>query len=148
MIDLEKTQRRIDRFPALCRQAGLKVTPQRSAVYAMLASTDTHPSPETIFSSVREGLPNISQGTVYKVLDLLTERGLLVKVATPGQVARYDARTEPHYHAVCIRCGGIEDVQAEAAPPVPRGDPDGGFDVHKVDVVLQGLCRNCRAPDA
>ena len=145
MIDLEKIQQQIAQFPALCRRAGLKVTPQRSAVYAMLASTDAHPSPETILSAVREGMPNISRGTVYKVLDLLTERGLLVKVATPAQVSRYDARTEPHYHAVCIRCGGIEDISNDAAPPVPRGDPAGGFDVHKVDVGLQGLCRHCRA---
>ena len=145
---LDYTQQRIAEFPDACRRAGLKVTPQRSVIFAMLASTDVHPTPEEVYSEIRKSSPSISLATVYKILDLFHARGFIRRVSTRDQVARYDARTERHYHAVCKRCGAIEDVRAEAAPPLPQGDLAGGFDVHDVDVVLRGLCHHCRTTGA
>jgi Fur family peroxide stress response transcriptional regulator len=144
MIHADEVKQRIERFPAMCRRAGLKVTPQRQAVYAMLAATDTHPTPDAIFSAVRRELPSVSLATVYKVLDQLAAHGLLVKVSTPDQAARYDARTESHQHAACARCGRITDLHAEhleealARLPIPKG-----FQVRRVDVLVHGICAQC-----
>lgn len=148
MIHAEQSRRRIDAFPTRCREAGLKVTPQRVAVYAMLASTDTHPTPEVIYSTIRQEIPSISLGTVYKILDLLTERGLLRRVATSNQAARYDARTDDHHHALCRRCGRIEDTVLPGAPQGPvEVSGESGFQVAQVDVLLHGLCAECRGQE-
>jgi Fur family peroxide stress response transcriptional regulator len=149
MVHPDEVQRRVEGFPALCRHSGLKVTPQRLAVYAMLAATDAHPTPESIYSAVRRELPSVSLATVYKVLDQLTAHGLLTKVSTPDQAARYDARTDAHQHTACSRCGRIADLwmprldQALADAPVPEG-----FQVSRVDVTLHGLCGECAAATA
>lgn len=146
MVHPEEVKRRVERFPALCRRAGLKVTPQRQAVYATLAATDSHPTPDAIFAAVRRELPSVSLATVYKVLDQLSAHGLLVKVSTPDQAARYDARTDAHQHAACSRCGRIADLHAghldDALSQVPVPE---GFRVRRVDVVLHGLCAQCAA---
>ena len=144
MIHNEEVKRRIEHFPALCRQAGLKVTPQRTAVYGMLAGTDVHPTPESIYSAVRRSLPNVSLATVYKILDQLSAHGLVVKVSTPDQAARYDANTAGHHHSVCSRCGRIEDQEfAGLARALSESVPPAGFHVSRVDVVIHGYCAAC-----
>ena len=146
MIHSQEIQKRLEYFPQLCRQARLKVTPQRSAVYAMLAATDSHPTPESIHLAVREDLPNLSLATVYKILDQFAEHGLVQKIPNPEQAARYDARVDNHHHTVCSACGRIGDV---VLPPLSRdwdrlSAPD-GFQVSRVNVVVQGLCADCAA---
>jgi Fur family peroxide stress response transcriptional regulator len=146
MIQPEETRRRIERFPRVCRESGLKVTPQRTAVYAMLAGTDTHPTPEAIHNVVRRELPNLSLATVYKILDQFSAHGLVVRLSNPDQAARYDARVDGHQHTLCSSCGRIGDIElrpvSEALSHVSASD---GFQVRRADVMLHGLCAECAA---
>ena len=144
MPSQEQIQHRIERFPAMCREAGLKVTPQRSAVYAMLAGAENHPSPEEVYGALRKTHPSISLATVYKILDLFHARGYVRRVSSLERVRRYDARTEPHHHAICSACGKIQDVSAEAlgvsTPSIPEGL---GFAVEGFEILFHGLCESC-----
>ena len=56
------------------RNAGYRVTKQRTAVYQYLLSTDAHPTAETIHLSVRHRLPNISLATIYKAAVQMVRR--------------------------------------------------------------------------
>ena len=145
-MDAQLIERRINQFPDACRKAGLKVTHQRMAVYAMLAATEAHPTPEDVYSVIRAQLPSLSLGTVYKILDQFHKHGFLRKVSTEGHVARYDANTEVHHHLVCAGCGLIQDVHVEqplaAMAPMPEA-PD--FAVTSYDILFHGLCKDCRA---
>lgn len=53
----------------ILREKGLKVTPQRIAVYNMLRSTTQHPNAETIYKTLEPANPTMSLATVYKTLD-------------------------------------------------------------------------------
>ena len=145
MIPQNIIQRRIEEFPGRCRKSGLKVTPQRVAVYNMLAGTDSHPTPEKIYSVIRHQLPSISLGTVYKILDFLNEKGLLRKVSTSKQAARYDACTDIHHHALCLDCGKVLDIDDDILPhnlyPIPAPE---GFTAHQIEVLVSGTCLDCR----
>lgn len=139
-------QERIDQFPQLCRKNGLKVTPQRVAIFEMLARAETHPTPEEVFAEVRRHTPSISLATVYKILELFQDRGFVNRVSTRGQVSRYDARVGNHHHVVCTRCGAIADVSpgefgdhAVQFPALP------GFQVFGYEIQFQGLCKCCTA---
>ena len=144
MLNREETQNRIDRFPTRCRQAGLKVTPQRIAVYNMLASTESHPTPEAIYSAVRPDLPSISLGTVYKILDQLNAKGMLRKIATADQAARYDARVDTHHHSICTACGRVDDVELDEGMSQEMGflSPE-GFHADQIDILMHGTCGDC-----
>ncbi len=141
-------QERIEAFPALCREAGLKVTHQRTAIYRLLAGTESHPTPEEVFAALRPELPSLSLATVYKVLDLFHRRGFLRKVATEGQVARYDANIQPHHHLVCQGCGTIQDVPVAPDDERVLSRMGNGFAASHYDVIFYGRCGNCRAAPA
>ena len=88
---------------------GLKVTPQRMRVLEALYLLDNHPTAENIQTYIRKTDPNISSGTVYKVLETLVEHKLIAKVKTEKDVMRYDGVLDKHHHLYCKQCDHIED---------------------------------------
>ncbi len=138
-------QERLEKFPQICRQAGLKVTPQRMAVFSMLAGTKSHPSPEEVYSVIRETSPSISLATVYKILDLFQIQGFIRRVSTQDQVTRYDANIDRHNHFLCSKCGGIQDVMSNGSGSEAVRLPDSSdFQVTNYEIQFYGLCHNCR----
>src|SRR5438309_828626 len=101
------------------RQRGGKVTPQRLAVYEVLAADTTHPTAEAIFDRVRAAMPMVSLATVYKTLNELASIGELQRFDING-VSHFDIRTDQHPHAVCLGCNIIADVESEGPPHTPR----------------------------
>ena len=121
---------------------GQRFTEQRSAVYRFLAGTDQHPSADEVFTVVRGEIPDISLATVYKALETLVSCGLAVKLTYGDDSARYDARTDDHYHSRCLRCGVVRDV-AGAAPALPQMEVGAGFRVEGFRVEVVGYCAAC-----
>ncbi len=87
----------------------LKITPQRIAVLEQVLKLKHHPKVEKITEMVRKRNPNISIGTVYKILDTFVEHGLITKVKTERDIMRYEAVKEKHHHLYCSDSDRIED---------------------------------------
>jgi Fur family transcriptional regulator, peroxide stress response regulator len=90
-------------------EKGLKVTPQRMAIFEAIIMLNNHPTAENIVDYIRKNHPNIAVATVYKVLDALVENQLIKKVTTEKDVMRYDAIIESHHHIYCSDSDRIED---------------------------------------
>ena len=90
----------------------------------------------------------ISLGTVYKTLERFYEVGLIQKVSPVTEVARYDAKTGPHHHLVCLECQSIQDADALVAEHKYSLPEKSGFQVLRQQVVLQGYCQNCRPEES
>jgi Fe2+ or Zn2+ uptake regulation protein len=90
--------------------AGWRYTRQRAAVFASLRSAQSHPTAEQVFAAVRRQLPHVSLATIYKALDALVAAGLARRITGGPGPARYDARTEAHYHLRCERTGEVRDL--------------------------------------
>jgi Fur family transcriptional regulator, peroxide stress response regulator len=97
-------------------QAGWRCTRQRAAVYQHLCAAETHPTAEQVFSSVRGQISNISLATVYKALEALVDAGMAARLGDGSGPARYDGRSEAHYHFRCERTGEIIDLPLEYDP--------------------------------
>jgi Fur family peroxide stress response transcriptional regulator len=95
------------------REKGLKVTPQRVAIFEAIVKLKNHPTAENIIEYIKTNHPNISVGTVYKVLDSLVENELLSKVKTEKDIMRYDAVLSNHHHLYCAETDRIEDYEDE-----------------------------------
>lgn len=131
-----------------CREAGLKATPQRLAIYRALLRTCEHPSPEAVFKAVRPSMPSLSLATVYKTLDALQRAGLVEEVSRLGETKRYDANLHPHHHLICTRCNKIIDVELEGVEKViPLSGRIGSFTATEIHVQLRGLCESCDVPE-
>jgi len=103
-----------DLFIIKLQEKGLKVTPQRLAIYDAIVQLKNHPTAENIIEYIKSNHPNISVGTVYKVLDSLTENNLLIKVKTERDIMRYDDVLSNHHHLYCAETDRIEDYEDES----------------------------------
>ena len=80
----------------LLREKGLKVTPQRIAVYNMLLGTTAHPNAEMIYKTLELTNPTMSLATVYKTLDFFKQLGLVQELNVGESSSRYDAVVRCH----------------------------------------------------
>jgi Fur family peroxide stress response transcriptional regulator len=87
----------------------LKVTPQRIAILEAIIILNNHPTAEHIIDYIRNNHPNIATATVYKVLDALVAKKLIIRVKTEKDVMRYDAVMDRHHHLYCSQSDRIED---------------------------------------
>ena len=135
-------------FQEKLTEAGFRVTRQRRAVYDKLIDSDRHPTAEQVFASVKDRLPRISLATVYKALDSLVASGLVQKVVTEGS-ARYEARCDEHYHACCVMCGCVIDINSdpEMQNRLLSLSPE-GFRTERALVEFRGVCNECASPSA
>jgi Fur family peroxide stress response transcriptional regulator len=124
---------------------GLRATRQRIAALRLLRRLKTHPTSAELHARLLPEQENVSQKTVYEILDALVQAGLASRVTAVGEPYRYEARPEPHYHATCRICGRLYDVPASADSQIRgRADLPEGFQVEKIDVTIRGICLRCR----
>ncbi|MBD0268297.1 MAG: transcriptional repressor [Cyanobacteria bacterium Co-bin8] len=123
---------------------GLRVTPQRYAVYANLLSRCDHPTVEQLVVDLNKNFPVSSQATVYSSLKALQEAGLIREVLLEEGVSRYDANVQPHHHFRCQQCGHIEDIDWAAFPPLALNCLRPGLQPERYEVTVHGLCDPCQ----
>ena len=91
----------------------IKHSRQRDCIRDFLANRCDHPTAETVYLNVRKEFPNISLGTVYRNLSLLTKLGEIRKLSTGIGPDRFDGNISPHYHIFCTECGNVLDLEIE-----------------------------------
>ena len=138
-------RKKMDAFRVRCRAAGLKITPQRMAVYKTLIESKEHPSADILYRKVKEVLPNISLDTVYRTLLSLARAGVAFIVEGSGDVKRFDGNLESHQHFKCIKCKTIIDFHHKPFDNIPVPKSIGKrFAVLKKTVYFEGICDLCR----
>ncbi|NLW83297.1 MAG: transcriptional repressor [Phycisphaerae bacterium] len=130
-------------FHGRCRAAGLKMTPQRVAVFKALIGTDKHPTAEDVYRDVRLEMPNISLDTVNRTLLTLVEIGAAFVVEGTGQPRRYDGGMDDHQHFRCLKCGKIVDFHYEPYDNIDVPAAIGHYTVLRKTVYFEGYCDAC-----
>ena len=119
-------------------------TRQRRVVLDVLRSTKSHPTADWVYEQVRQEIPNISLGTVYRNLKLLRDMGEIMELSFGSTYSRFDGNPEPHYHFSCVDCGRVLDVDI----PVAKGLEEQvrqqhGWEVFSHRIEFYGRCREC-----
>lgn len=123
---------------------GQRFTEQRAAVYRFLSGTVDHPTADEVFTAVRGQISDISLATVYKALETLVSCNLATKLTYGDGSARYDARTDEHFHARCLTCGSVRDIHGSSiAGQLPEIHPADGFRVEGYRLEVVGYCTSC-----
>lgn len=138
-------EEKVRHFREVCRKNGLKVTPQRGAIYRELVSSKRHPSASMICRKIESYFPNISLGTVNSTLLAFARIGLSRIVESSGDPKRFDPNLRPHHHFRCITCGKIVDFYSDSYDglEVPAKIKKRFLVLSKM-VHLEGLCDKCR----
>jgi Fur family peroxide stress response transcriptional regulator len=145
-VDKSTYAKRMEYFHEVCRQEGVRITPQRLAVYKELARSADHPSADYIHKRVRTQLPTMTLDTVYRTLGKLEAMGLAIQVSLVASRMRFEANTDHHHHFVCQVCGSVLDVYSKKLDRLQRDvEVPGGHQADWIQVELRGTCQKCLA---
>ena len=111
---------------------------RRQCILTDLEGRTDHPTAEMVYSSVREEIPNISMGTVYRNLKELAADHQILMFSQNGK-EHFDGNNHPHIHVCCSICGKIEDHPLAGVMFEPENDPT--FQIK--NVIIQGICSDC-----
>lgn len=124
--------------------AASRNTIQRKLVLNVVKNS-YHPTAENVYKAIKADYPDISLGTVYRNLSLLSDRGEILKIPVPGAADRFDYNVMPHYHVVCAMCGAFADVYdlklSELDSEVAQKS---GYTIMGHDLMFTGLCLDCQ----
>lgn len=122
----------------------LKYSRQRQVIKDFLMTRKDHPTADVVYMNVKQEYPNISLGTVYRNLSLLTELGEIRRLRMGDGVDHYDADTSQHYHVICTECGSVTDLKAHGIDNMINLsdlDYDGKIQGHVA--YFYGVCADC-----
>ena len=86
---------------------------KRDAIWSALNNCKEHPSAEQIYAKLKPDYPDLSLGTVYRNLTLLSDMGELLRLNLGDGMDHFDATTTPHNHFICQKCGRVIDLDME-----------------------------------
>jgi Fur family peroxide stress response transcriptional regulator len=125
------------------RDRGLKLTPQRIAIFDYLEGNKEHPSADDIFRAVSRKFPTMSFATVYNTLSALRDRGRLRELTIDPAKKRYDPDNSEHNHLICDNCRRVVDVDKKFDLDLPARYRN-EFTLLNNHVEFHGLCPACK----
>ncbi len=121
------------------------MTRQRRLILEILRESESHPTADVLYESVRRRLPRISLATVYRNLDILEVSGDIRRLRLGDGPARFDGNVGRHHHVRCVGCGRIADASAGICR-VRKSElaESTGYELLDCRVELIGLCPECK----
>lgn len=133
---------------AVLNEAGHRRGGARHAVVDLLSHEDCCLTAQELHDRLRAKGRPVGAASIYRVLDLLVEQGLVERIDTGPGSARFEVRQpsgEHHHHIVCDDCGRIEPFADQRLERVLRDvEQSSGYAVAGHDIVLRGACSSCR----
>ncbi|WP_243545067.1 Fur family transcriptional regulator [Pseudodesulfovibrio tunisiensis] len=129
----------------MAAELGFRLSKQRKVILEELRKVKTHPTADEVYDMVRKIIPRISLGTVYRNLEFLCSKGLVLKLGAPGAQKRFDGNPVPHPHLRCAVCTRVIDVECDIEIPSLPEEHAAGFDILSCSVEFVGICPECRA---
>lgn len=95
------------------REAGFRLTPQRTAVCEELARREDHPTAQALFYELKPRFDSLSLTTVYQTLDTLVRTGTITSLGSAGDDSiHFEVNTDPHINLACLSCHRIRDLES------------------------------------
>ncbi|MDO4816284.1 MAG: transcriptional repressor [Bacillota bacterium] len=121
-----------------------RTSKKRQAIYDALCATKSHPSAEQLYMELKNQIPDLSLGTVYRNLGVLMQDGLIISVGNVDGQERYDANTAPHAHFICTSCGKVDDADMELPlPGYGAFEEHTGWKLFSHSLSFSGKCCDC-----
>ncbi len=131
---------------ATLRRYGYKLTPQRRAVIQVIASSQDHLTPATIYKKMHQDHPSIGLVTIYRTLEILAKLELICELHAGGICRSYTISTlQHHHHLICSNCGVVIDFTGHDLSELEQSLSKGsGFRIDGHLLEFFGLCQVCQ----
>ena len=117
------------------------MTKQRELIYSIIAESCDHLTAQEIYAQAKEIIPNIAFGTVYRNLDLMVKAKEIRIIEIANDSNRYDKTLMPHDHAICEKCGRVEDVYIGDLKKTL--EKNNSIQVRSYNLIVNCICKEC-----
>ena len=148
--------RAVGRGDCMCNQCNyenlltaskLESTENRLRVLEVIGSNSYPLSASDVYQTL-ERTSGINRVTVYRILALLVDHGVVERLSSGGRAFYYGLAPnefhQPHPHFYCTRCGQMDCLTPESLQ-IDTGALNKVFPgrIDKVEVRVDGVCKNC-----
>ncbi|HSR39840.1 MAG TPA: transcriptional repressor [Phnomibacter sp.] len=136
-----------DQVADILRKNNLSVTDSRRNILNLFLS---HDNSALRHSDIEHSLQGLDRVTIYRTLQAFAEKGIIHSIPGSDGAARYAIcrsgceeghHHDDHVHFVCVKCGSTQCLEDVHVPFVRMPD---GFEATKTEMVVSGICANCR----
>jgi Fur family ferric uptake transcriptional regulator len=122
-------------------------TRPREQIVAILRKEQRYLSASEIHDLLKKGRAKVSLSTVYRTLDLLETKGeASSRIDERGEATYVGCAPTHHHHAICRKCGKVEELDCEALERIARElRSHHGFELDAHEMEFFGTCASCRA---
>jgi len=122
------------------------VTPQRKLLLSIIQEAQGHLDAKELHRRASERDARISLATVYRNLHLFKEQGLIEERRLDETRRYYESkRSGEHQHLVCRGCGHVIEFETPLIRNlIEEVERQNNFLVSRVELYLEGYCRECR----
>jgi Fur family ferric uptake transcriptional regulator len=134
-------------YSKLLEESGLGYTAHRHRVLEVIGNSNGPLSAQQIYETLSR-CDIINLVTVYRILDLLVEKGLVNRISggrrsfVYGLAPNENHPSHPHFY--CMTCGNMECLNPESLnvdlQPLQRTFPGR---IEGIEVRVDGVCKNC-----
>lgn len=122
----------------------LKYSRQREAIKNFLITRTDHPTADMIYMHIKHQFPNISLGTVYRNLSLLSSLGEISKISCGDGSVHFDPVSTPHYHFFCNECGCVQDIDVKFTDDLNKAATQNfSGEITSHSIIFYGKCTQC-----
>ncbi|WP_130472177.1 Fur family transcriptional regulator [Candidatus Magnetaquicoccus inordinatus] len=137
----------LQRAEQLCQQQGIRFTPQRQQVLAILSASHRSLGAYDILERMAESTRRPTPAAVYRALAFLMELGVVHRMS--GNNAYFACTRTNHQHImqfwICRRCGVVAETESSTiAQAIPLLAETLEFQTAWVTMEIEGECRTCR----
>jgi Fur family ferric uptake transcriptional regulator len=134
-------------YKQVLAREGVKNTKYRNAIFNIIEQSKIPLTAEEIFLTLKEKHGSIWLSTVYRTLEILTSKELIIKLTIlDDDKARYELNHNDHrHHVICVSCHrmiSFLDCPVEEFEKTLKEQVD--FDVTGHKLEIYGYCQNCK----
>lgn len=128
----------------LVRHTGDRATQHRIRILSLLLA-ERHPLTHREIEERLNVKEQLDRVTLYRVLEWLSKKSLIHKIAGDDRVWRFRVNTgfHSHHHAhfICTRCTKVTCLDSFKIKPNPSLPV--GYFPHEIELTVKGLCAEC-----
>jgi len=128
------------------KSLSLRATPARLGILKLLEASEKPLDVAAMAQYLEKNKIETDPATVFRIVNILTQKGLIRPIQFNEGKARYDAAIKgDHHHLVCESCGKVESVSDSFMAEVEKKiQKDKKFLIKSHSLEFYGLCEDCQ----
>ena len=134
-------------FREFLKKKGMRYTPEREIIIREIFATHDHFDVDSLYISMRRKDARVSKASIYRLIPLLIEAGLVEQVFFDGGQMYYE-HIYGHEHHCHLRCAKCRKIQEFSDPRLKDLEKDlaerFNYRILRHRLEVMGLCADCR----